>query len=274
MLVFTLSTIPPRFDLIGPTLASMLAQAVKADHIFLYIPETYRRFPDWDGTLPSVPDGVEIVRTPLDLGPATKILPAAHSFRGQDVDILFGDDDRIYPPQWAARFLAARDRYPGRAIAARGISADRILPGTGKRPHRPRAKSREERWDVEFHLRRAWNRLTQGARQRPPERRHFSRSGYIDIFEGCSGVLVRPDFFDDATFDIPDIAWAVDDIWLSANLARQGIPIWLMANLTTPPNTHAQQSAPLSDAVFDGADRLAANNATVRYARATLGVWI
>ena len=82
MLIVSLSTIPPRFDKIGETLKSLLNQSVKADHIYLYIPETYRRFPDWDGQLPHVPDGITIRRTDIDLGPATKVLPAARAHRG------------------------------------------------------------------------------------------------------------------------------------------------------------------------------------------------
>jgi hypothetical protein len=51
------------------------------------------------------------------------------------------------------------------------------------------------------------------------------KSGYIDILEGWDGVVVRPEFFDDFAWQIPDILWTVDDVWLSGCLERQGIPI-------------------------------------------------
>jgi len=51
------------------------------------------------------------------------------------------------------------------------------------------------------------------------------KSGYIDILEGWGGVVFRPEFFDDFAWQIPDILWTVDDVWLSGCLERQGIPI-------------------------------------------------
>ena len=76
-LIVSLSSIPPRFHKIGATLQALLGQSARIDRICLYIPEVYRRFPDWDGSLPEVPEGIEIHRTEADLGPATKVLAAA-----------------------------------------------------------------------------------------------------------------------------------------------------------------------------------------------------
>lgn len=144
MLIITLSSIPPRFSRIGPCLQSLLAQTAEIDGIYLYIPLSYRRFPDWDGALPEVPDGVEIRRCDEDFGPATKVLPAVREFAGRDCDILFGDDDRAYEPGWAADFLRARDRHPGCAIARRGLMADRMVGTTHARALQPRAQPRPE----------------------------------------------------------------------------------------------------------------------------------
>ena len=104
-LVISLSSVPPRFDKTWQTLECLLAQTAPVDAVNLYIPKTYRRFPDWDGTPPAVPDGVQICRVDEDWGPSTKVLAAAREFRGQDVDILFCDDDRRYGPGWAQKFL-------------------------------------------------------------------------------------------------------------------------------------------------------------------------
>jgi hypothetical protein len=59
-------------------LECLLRQTAQVDRVILYLPKHYRRFPDYDGHLPDVPDGVEIHQTEVDYGPATKILPAAH----------------------------------------------------------------------------------------------------------------------------------------------------------------------------------------------------
>lgn len=267
MFVITLSSIPPRFAHIGPTLESLLGQSARPDRVILYIPKTYRRFPDWDRALPLVPKGVEIQRTESDLGPATKVLPAAREFRGQDTDILFGDDDRVYAPGWAARFLSAKRRHPGCAIATRGLMADGLAGTTPDRALQPRALRRHESRDYEYKLKRLWCSAT--GRHFRPERRLFRQSGYVDMFEGCSGVLVRPDWFDDSAFDIPASAWHVDDVWLSGMLAKNGIPIWLVANTLTPQRTAAHAHAALA-----GPDRHKTNQTAVRYMQSTYGIWL
>lgn len=94
------------------------------------------------------------------------------------------------------------------------------------------------------------------------------------MFEGCSGVLVRPEFFDDAAFDIPDVAWRVDDVWLSGMLAKKSVPIWLVANRLTPENTDAQAQAPLAGEVIEGRGRGQINAAAVRHLQDIHGVWL
>ncbi|MCP3969256.1 MAG: glycosyltransferase family 2 protein [Rhodobacteraceae bacterium] len=267
VLIVSLSSIPPRFSRIGPTLDSLLGQSVRPERIVLNIPASYRRFPDWDGTLPQVPQGVEIRRTGTDLGPATKVLPTARAYQGQTAEILFCDDDRIYGSDWAAGFLAARRDYPDAAIALRGLSAAGLAGTCPSRTLQPRALPRREIGDLDFQLRRLWRRLSGNPKR--PERRLFRRSGYTDMFEGCSGVLVRPDWFGDDAFDIPNIAWLVDDVWLSGMLAKRGIPIWLAAGKLTPENTNAQAAAPLA-----GADRHKTNQDAVRFMQDTYGIWL
>ena len=140
-LVVTLSSIPPRFAGLGPTLKSLLRQKVRPDEVRLYLPRRYRRFPDWDGSLPAVPDGVRICTTDEDMGPATKILPAVRDFRGREVELLLCDDDRIYDPLWTSRFLAARRAHPDCVI----VEAGGFVPGHDGTGH-PRAVPRRKDW--------------------------------------------------------------------------------------------------------------------------------
>ena len=107
-----------------------------------------------------------------------------------------------------------------------------------------------------------------------PERRRFNRSGYVDIFEGCGGVMVRPNMFDARVWDIPEIARSVDDIWLSGMLELNNVPIWLIANVIVPENTQAQSAAPLAEETFAGYGRWEANKAVVEYLQNEYGIWL
>ncbi|SHI07310.1 hypothetical protein [Marivita hallyeonensis] len=245
MALITLSSIPPRFGLIGPTLESLLAQT-GVDGVELYLPQIYHRFPDWDGALPSVPEGVTIRRCRTDYGPATKVLCAAQRYRGQDVRLLFCDDDRDYRPGWAQGLLAEADRYPDRAVALAGWD---IAGHTRRATHaQPRHERRSRTWDMTYRSQRLKQILSGQANvtlaEKPP-RRIIAQAGFADVFEGYGGVVVRPEFFDDLVFDIPSEAFHVDDVWLSGALARQGIGIWLAAGLPEPKTTAADRTAAL-----------------------------
>ncbi|KMW59971.1 hypothetical protein AIOL_000120 [Candidatus Rhodobacter oscarellae] len=271
-LIITLSSIPARFGKIGPVLESLVGQG--ADRVLLYVPQAYRRFPDWDGALPAVPQGVDIRRCAADLGPATKILPAARDFTGQDVDLLFADDDHIYGPGWAQSFLEAKSRHPEAVIAQGGWQAAEYAASSTMRDLQPRAVRRLRVTDVEFQLKYLWQNLTQGRDMTAPPRRTFKRSGYIDVFEGYAGVLVRPQMFDDAFYDIPPVLWGVDDVWLSGMLAARGVPIWLEGGLLDPRQAESERHAPLGKSVIDGADRRSANRHGVEYFQRAHGLWL
>ncbi len=276
MLIVSLSSIPPRFGLLGPTLDCLLRQEAKVDHIRLYIPHRYRRFPDWDGTLPEVPRGVEIVRCDEDLGPATKVLYAAREYRGQDVDILLCDDDRRYKPHWAQTYVDARRDHPGVCLAIAGFEADRYGQSRMLDRPQPRARRRSRTLDLKFQARMVWEFLFPPVERkflREPVRRLFRQSGYVDCFEGFAGAMVRPEFFDDAAFDIPPVVWTVDDVWLSGHLARMGVPIWVVAGQFDTQHTPAGVSDALYMSQIEGADRDEANKRCIAYFQNTYGIW-
>lgn len=280
--VISLSTIPPRFHQLGPTLASLLRQTSRPEAVELYVPRSYRRFPDWGGGLPEVPEGVRIVRVEEDLGPATKVLPAARAWRGQGVELLYADDDHHYAPGWAARFLAVRRQHPEAAVCAAATTLDRMgRPWSAPRsePVAVIAPGFPEQFG--FHLRRLGRviggRLLPSRTAQPrllAQFRKLDRSGHADIAEGYAGVALRPEFLDDAAFDIPPVVWSVDDVWLSGHLARRGIPIWAdrrlnLARAVLP----LSRVAPLYSAVIEGADRMAANRACIDHMRRAYGIW-
>jgi hypothetical protein len=268
MRIVSLTTIPPRFASLEPTLRSLLRQS--ADEVRVYVPAAYRRFPDWDGTLPRVPNGVKVWRCEKDYGPATKILPACSDLRGTDAQILFCDDDGEFAPGWAARLFALQQRRPGQAVAAyvrsiNGYVSNRVSPR-----NLPLAWQLPIAWDLPYRARRV---LFKYFGMPHPWRRPFARAGYGDVFFGVGGVVVRPGFFDDTAFEVPDEAWAVDDVWLSAQLARLGIPVYCPRRHPLPRALGQSDIASLFDMEVLGQGRQALNRVAAAYCRDTQRVW-
>lgn len=275
MRLISLTSIPPRFDKLEPGLASLLAQTAQVDEIRLVIPRRYRRFPDWDGTLPRVPKGIRITRTDADLGPATKILPTALDLAGNpDARILFCDDDRYYRPGWAARLFAESDARPDTAISGfvKSIQSYGLNLAPGTIPQ-PRARFLRRRWSLRYRLNLALHRLSLGLVPHDRRWRPIARAGHGELFFGFAGLVVRPPFFAPEDADIPDLAFPVDDIWLSGCLARKGIPIFAPAGLLTPRLTDADGTDPLYAARFDGAGRAALDLGCIRHLQQTYGIW-
>lgn len=274
MRIISLSTIPPRFSAIGATLKSLIDQKGRVDEIRLNIPRTYRRFPEYDGSLPQVPDGIRIVRVDEDLGPATKVLPTAKEMRGTEARILFCDDDVMFRPTWAEELFAEQDKRPGECVALWG----KFLPVRyGVLPTRqPIADFTPRHRSFAFRTRHFTRRLAGRLLGRDiprATRPAVSRAGYADLFLGVGGVVVRPDFFDDEAFDIPPVLWAVDDIWLSGVLAKNGIPIWLPAGLLKPGATKTHEIQSLQATQIDGTIRRDANLRCIDHMRERYGIW-
>jgi hypothetical protein len=263
-LIITLSTIPPRFRYLRPTLNSLLRQEIPADAIIVYIPERYRRFPNWDGRLPDVPRGVSIHRAAIDLGPATKVLPAVSEFAGRDVDILFCDDDVIYDRKWTRRFAELRERMPGVCIAEDGKNL-RDIELESRSPDRlPRFGRGRRDW------RALLSSMVRHRRLRPSR---YMDSGYGDVLMGCGGAMVRPEFFTEAVFDIPEILWTVDDFWLSGHLEANGVPIWINGDAPFRRMRLLRHLSALKHMVHAGYGRRAANRACIAYFRTNCGIW-
>lgn len=266
--ILSLSTVPPRFKVVGENLAALLKQSVKVEAINLYVPKKYRRFTYSPSDLPKLPEGINLRIIEDDLGPATKVLPAVKEYRGQDVQIIFCDDDKVYNKNWVKRLIDGAARKPDCCICEEGglINFPHYFGGEWQSHYSPKPGYRTK--DFAYRLRRA---LSLG-RWKPSK---TTSSGYVDILEGWGGVLVRPEFFDDIDLDIPDVLWTVDDVWLSGCLERKGIPIWLNAvdKVRSKDNSNEVAEAALRKFVYQGHDRLAANRACISYFRKTYGIW-
>ncbi len=92
------------------------------------------------------------------------------------------------------------------------------------------------------------------------------------------GVLVRPEFFPQEVFDIPDFAWPVDDVWFSGQAMRNGHPTWIIGGAEEPiliPQKqawHVNETA-LHQQVFGGVGRDDSNVTTVRFFQDRYGIW-
>lgn len=274
MYIASLSTIPSRFDRIAPVLTHLLTQEVAPEAVRLYIPRRFRRFPDWDGVLPEVPRGVEICRPEEDLGPATKVVFAAQDCAGQDIGILYCDDDRLYLPDWSRRLLAAQAAHPGAVIAAVGHDLPVLgLPMPADAPG-PRVLLRGRNGDLGYRLRRIAQQLGLGGwgGVKPPRDR-VRRSGYAHVAEGYGGVLIRSGWLGPEACDIPPVMWSVDDVWLSGHLARAGHPVWVEAGASRFLTTDLQYVDALLDATLDGSGRAEANRLCAEHFIDTYGIW-
>lgn len=259
-IIITLTTIPPRYGSIVPTLQSLCSQTAEISRIILVVPNTYQRRSFEAAPLPDLPDGVEVMHCDTDFGPATKVLPAVAHFSGQNVRLLYCDDDRIYHRDWAARLIALSEANPDACIADVGDPVAVI--------------DRRAAWDLPRHHRLdALSFDLYGERHRRRVRAMIPDHGPVDIAKGYGGVLVRPDFFDDEVFRIPEALWAVDDVWLSGHMARRGVTVHKAGRKPRSVPTKSSKLAALLDHNVEGRGRIQLNLACVDYFRQRYGIW-
>jgi len=269
-LVVTLTAIPPRFPNLPRKLASVMRQDVRPDRVELHLPRRYRRFPGAVPSLPPLPEWVDVIHCDDDLGPATKVLPAAARWRGTETDLLLCDDDRIQDRGWISRFVTARRERPVDIIAERGWNIDGQVGIARIAPELPRAVLDARRGrSAAYRLKRL---LSLGLVH--PPRAVYALSGYADVFEGFLGALVPVDSFPDQAWTIPDILWTVDDVWLSGMAYLKGVKVWVTAQ---PRPVFADGAydrlGSLTSHVERGIGRDGANRLAVEHLRHRFGVW-
>jgi hypothetical protein len=256
--ILSLSTIPPRFGMLGMSLNSLINQKRKADEIHVYIPKTYKRFPEHNFCIPDVPEGVSVKIIDHDYGPATKALPCAKAYRGTNTRIIYGDDDRFADTSWLDNMLKCSDERPEDVIVSSGMTLQNYGLMLKNQNFFPRAKRAKIKYDFEYLARRLVQKFfetTTSKSRIKPARCNYSSSGYVDIALGVGGVSVRADFFDESFFEIPEILWPDDDIWLSGNYLRQGRGIWASNKIRFPVDSGASNTSGLAFSIINGKDR-------------------
>ncbi|KUF79089.1 hypothetical protein AM587_10011980 [Phytophthora nicotianae] len=147
--VFSFTTTPRGIDEMKPTVDALVNQEGDGfDAVYVIVPRTYRDkvvdIPAWLLADASTLNRTEFRGIPFaiglspyhhklrlivldtDFGPASKVLGTLLVEQDPETIIVYGDDDRIYPPQLCERALHYTHKYPNDAIAVLGgwISAE------------------------------------------------------------------------------------------------------------------------------------------------------
>jgi hypothetical protein len=269
-IIISMTAIPPRFPNLPRKVASLINQSVKADAIEIYIPRKYKRFSHISAELPPLPPEVRIVHVNNDYGPATKLLPALERYRNEDVDILLCDDDKLQDRRWVERLSKCRLSRPNDIICEKGWNIKEMLQIEPKIKFTPRAQlSPKKGKTVGYKILRAM-----GLGFFHPNCKRYQHPGYIDIFAGFSGALVKSGSLPNDAWDIPEIIWTVDDVWLSGMAAKNGVGIWVHAEpRPIYRDTKWDKKEALKNFEYEGADREKANRMCVEYMREKYNIW-
>src|SRR5438552_1635333 len=196
--IASLSTVPDRINNLRPTIRSLLKQTRPPDEIVLAIPEFSVRerrhyvVPKYISRLPRV----RILRCREDWGPATKFIAAIQDELAagrQNTLIMVVDDDRIYPRDALETYLHYSEQLPDAALCFRGA----VMPSTLD-------------WDDA--------KMIRASELREPRP--------VAVITGCGSYLIQPRFFDESLWDYsaaPQVAFHIDDIWISGCLSRHGV---------------------------------------------------
>jgi hypothetical protein len=260
-IVVSLTTIPPRINLLGPVIESLTQQTLKPTTIELNIPKIYRNPKFGDILTASIHPMVDIYRCERDWGPATKLLPTLERYWGQDIAIIHVDDDRIYRHDLIEKLIKLGEENPGRAITAHSVSIKRQLI--------------EAHWRKRAFEYRMLRTLGMGLWN--PKRKADERTD--QIAEGFGGVLTRPIFFDDRVFEYPEHLSSVDDVWISGCLTATGHAPLRCPSLqpSSKPNIQNYTDAGHLDGLAHnshfGMNRFQANAACIKFMQAQFGIW-
>jgi hypothetical protein len=268
--VVTLTSIPPRFGNLQARFKAIQTQTHRPDRVQLTLPLKYRRFPGERPALPPLPSWVEVIDCDEDLGPATKLLPAVRRWRGTQTDLLVCDDDRRQDKEWIHRLVAGRRARPSDILCERGWNIGDRFGFLQTAPALPRAQpALTGGRTLGYRLMRA---LSFGILH--PPRKLWERAGYVDVFEGFLGALIPVEAIPETAFNIPDVVWTVDDVWISGMAATTGTMVWVH-DMPRPvySDRRIDRVEALRDHIELGFGREEADQMAVRYLRENFGVW-
>ena len=225
--------------------------------------------------MPELPSGARTVVVEEDFGPATKILPTIADLGGTSRKIIYCDDDRIVHRNFGQDLIDASKKKPGCIIANCGGDLEFFGVKFASHSVPDRARRYNSWFDIPYKLRRfkqEIGKVTGAYNPAKPKRSWSVKMGYMDIMEGCGGVILEACHLDREVFNIPPEAWAVDDIWLSGMAALKGTLIYSNNGYIPTEFSEASETA-LVNSTFDGVNRSQANINCIHYLQRFHGVW-
>lgn len=184
--IVSLTSIPSRFAHLQNIVTRLEQQT--CHEVWINIPQTYTRFPEWDGTVPPIfGTKLKVNRDCEDLGPGTKVLGPAPHLDPEDL-IVYLDDDTNYDPKLVTNLLKW---WKTDTKCAWGLSG--------------------------FHFKNYF--------QRQYPRQHGVS---VDVLEGYGAVIVKAGWIQNLICEFKELcseAKAADDVILSNLLTKQGISL-------------------------------------------------
>lgn len=185
--VISLTSIPSRFDKLGPILQNLALQT--CHEVWLNIPHRYNRFPEWDGAIPEdlydIDPKVVINRDCEDFGPGTKFIAPAIKLLPDDL-IIYVDDDTAYDARVATNLLKWHQTDTKSAWGLSGFTFENYFKNSFPRQH----------------------------------------GVPLDVLEGYGAVIVKAKWVQDALPEFKELlveARAADDVIISNLLEKAGI---------------------------------------------------
>lgn len=236
--VVSLSTLPGRIEHIATTqLGYLRAQTRPADTIYIAIPVFSTR-EQKEYVVPSELEmaanagHIVLLRSEVDWGPATKLIPVLLIETAPQTVIVTIDDDINYPSTLLEELVAGATRHPNAAVGFRGYR----LPPPSSDANASFAADGidEEEWQ-------------HGGRKDEENRTYYSHSNLayvdaansridtrVDVLGGLAGVAYRSGFFDMRRLTDYS-AWAggafyVDDDWISLVLEEAGVSRFILGS--------------------------------------------
>ena len=223
-LVVSLSTLPGRISYLKDQLRFLYAQTRRPDAIYVVVPYTSLRGKgtyEIPSSLYEEADAGRIVllRTQIDWGPATKLIPTLSVETDPRTIIITVDDDLDYPPTLIEHLYQAALQRPDAAIGLKGY----WLPPTNT--------SDKERCDP-----RTWDHVSQERDYGYYSHENLlytdaastDRDVEVHVLGGLLGVAYRSGFFDLRRLvdfaDWPGGSVFVDDDWISSVLDSARVP--------------------------------------------------
>jgi len=233
-IIITFTTMPDRLqsDLFQKMVSSALSQSVRPQEIRAHIPYKLKKtgkeyiIPDWLSATK-----VNIVRVE-DHGPATKFLSAVKDYQSTNQRFLVCDDDIVLDTDAIKEFQLAANKYPNLAIAPFGTVFHRKID-----PDSQQVK------DVHFEEKTGLCQSYMGKGHHAfklilPNHLQFVGEKSIksvDLLYGCFTYSITANMvnYDELTDwkNMPKQAFFVDDVVLSAHLAKNRVPKVVLPNL-------------------------------------------